>query len=171
MINDISSGELDSNMLNTIAKLQVPYIMMHMQGTPKNMQESPNYKNIINELVSFFKSKIIILNTLGFSDIIIDPGFGFGKTIEDNYMILNNLEEFTRLGYPLLIGVSRKSMIQNVLKTNAQDSLNGTTILNTIALKKGAQILRVHDVLEARECIDIINFQEKSVQNINQKVS
>lgn len=158
IINDISSGDLDKNMFSVIAKYKVPYIIMHMKGTPKNMQEKPIYKNVVKEIKDYFVNKIIQLKQLGIEDIIIDPGFGFGKTIENNYEILNNLQELKKLNLPLLVGVSRKSMIYNLLENTAEQSLNGTTVVNSISLTKGANILRVHDVKEAVECIKIVNF-------------
>lgn len=158
IINDISAGDLDKNMFSVIAKHKVPYIIMHMKGTPKNMQEKPIYKNVVKEIKDYFVNKIIQLKQLGIEEIIIDPGFGFGKTIEHNYEILNNLQELKKLNLPILIGVSRKSMIYNLLENTAEQSLNGTTVVNSISLTKGANILRVHDVKEAVECIKIINF-------------
>ena len=157
MINDISAGENDKNMFDTIIKLNVPYIMMHMKGKPLTMQNKPNYKDIISELKEFFNTKIKNLNNKGFNKIIIDPGFGFGKTIDNNYTILKNLIEFKEFNLPILIGASRKSMIYNILNKNPQTSLNGTSIINTIGLINGASILRVHDVEEAMECIKITN--------------
>jgi len=157
MINDISSGENDKNMFDTIVKLNVPYIMMHMQGNPLTMQDKPNYKDVISELKEFFNKKIKNLNNKGFNKIIIDPGFGFGKTIENNYNILKNLIEFKEFDLPILIGASRKSMIYNILNKKPETSLNGTSIFNTIGLINGASILRVHDVEEAIECIKITN--------------
>jgi len=155
IINDISAGELDNNMFSTIAKLQVPYIIMHMQGKPSDMQNNPTYNNVTQEIIQYFSKKIDILKTLGVHDVIIDPGFGFGKTVEHNYQIIKELEAFNIFENLLLVGLSRKSMIQKVLNTKATESLNGTTILNTITLEKGAKILRVHDVKEAKEIIKI----------------
>lgn len=163
IINDISAGEIDDNMFSTIAKLNVPYIIMHMKGTPKNMQKNPSYNDVTKEIVSYFREKISRLNNLGFYKIIIDPGFGFGKTIEHNYQLLNNLHDLTHLKLPILIGVSRKSMIYNLLGTTPQKALNGTSIINTIALQNGANILRVHDVKEAYECIKITTFAKKQL--------
>ena len=160
IINDISAGDLDKNMISVIAKHKVPYIIMHMQNTPKNMQENPKYNNVVEDITSYFKRKIDQLSEKGIEDIIIDPGFGFGKTLEHNYQILNNLDKFKSLNLPLLIGVSRKSMIYNLLKVHSDSALNGTTVVNTISLTKGANILRVHDVKEAVECIKIINFAQ-----------
>ena len=155
IINDISAGNLDPKMFKTIAELQVPYIIMHMQGTPQNMQSNPTYNNITQEIIVYFSKKINELKELAVHDIIIDPGFGFGKTIEHNYQLINELDSFEIFDNLLLAGVSKKSMIQKVLNTNANDSLNGTSILNTIAVSKGANIIRVHDVKEAKEVIKI----------------
>ena len=162
IINDISAGELDSKMLETIVELNVPYVMMHMQGKPFDMQENPQYANIIDEIIKFFEKKILLLNEKGFKKIIIDPGLGFGKNIQHNYQIVNNIEEFHILGYPLLIGASRKSMIYNLLDISAAEALNGTTIINTIALLKKTSILRVHDIKEAVECIKLTEMTLKS---------
>lgn len=158
IINDISAGEMDNNMFDAIAELQVPYIIMHMQGTPQNMQKNPTYKNIIQEITSYFEERIKQLKSKGIKQIIIDPGFGFGKTLAHNYQILNALEQFNQFEIPVLVGTSRKSMIYNLLDTKPNNSLNGTSITNTIALQKGASILRVHDVKEAMECIKITTF-------------
>ena len=155
IINDISAGELDKNMFETIAELNVPYIMMHMKGDSLTMQKNPVYENIISEIIMFFEEKIHKLKSIGFNKIIIDPGFGFGKTIEHNYEILKNLSEFKKINLPILVGASRKSMIYNLLNISATEALNGTTVVNTISLIKGAKILRVHDVNEAVECIKI----------------
>ena len=153
MINDISGGTMDDEMFETIASLQVPYVMMHIQGTPQNMQNDPKYENVVSEIEQFFINQINKFEKLGFSKIILDPGFGFGKTVENNYEILKNLKSFSKLGFPLLAGISRKSMINKVLGTTPKTALNGTTILNTIAILNGAKILRVHDVKEAVEVI------------------
>ena len=155
MINDISAGNIDEKMLPTIAKINKPYVLMHMKGKPKNMQTNPTYINIVEEIKDFFKKKIQQLNSLGFKKIILDPGFGFGKTLEDNYKLMNQLNEFQQFKYPILVGISRKSMIYNLLNGTANDALNGTSVLNTIALQRGARILRVHDAKEAIECIKI----------------
>ena len=157
MINDISAGEKDKKMFDTIAELNVPYVMMHMKGNSLTMQKNPNYDDIIKEISEFFEKKIKTLNSLGFNKIIIDPGFGFGKTLEHNYEILRNLSEFKKINLPILVGVSRKSMIYNLLNITADQALNGTSIINTIALNNGANLLRVHDVKEAIECINITN--------------
>ena len=163
IINDISAGELDKNMYQTIAKFQVPYIIMHMKGVPLTMQEHPTYTNVIKEIFTYFEKKIKKLKQIGINDIAIDPGFGFGKTTEDNYKILNNLKKLKELNKPILIGASRKSMIYNVIEKKSENSLNGTTIINTIALQNGANILRVHDVKEAIECIKITNFAQNNI--------
>ncbi len=155
IINDISSGMLDKLMFKTVAELQVPYILMHMQGKPDTMQKNPDYQNITEELLRFFAEKISLLKELGVKDIIIDPGFGFGKTLEHNYQILKDLSLFKILEKPILVGVSRKTMIQQVLDCSPLESDNGTTIVNTISVLKGAGILRVHDVKKAKELIKI----------------
>ena len=162
IINDISSGDLDKNMFSVIAKHKVPYIIMHMIGTPKNMQEKPTYNNVVEEIINYFQKKIETLHDFGIDNLIIDPGFGFGKTLEHNYEILDNLEKFKCLKYPILVGVSRKSMIYRLLDTDANQALNGTSVINTIALTKGTDILRVHDVKEAVECIKIVNFAKNN---------
>jgi dihydropteroate synthase len=158
IINDISAGEKDLKMFETIINLDVPYIMMHMQGDSKNMQVNPKYEDVNSDIISFFEQKVKYLNTKGFKKIIIDPGFGFGKTIEHNYEILKNLKRFKELNLPILAGLSRKSMIYNLLETSAEKALNGTSIANTISLLNGAKILRVHDVKQAVECIRIYNM-------------
>ena len=146
IINDISGGELDPNMFATVAHLQVPYILMHMKGTPQNMQQAPHYDNLIPEMFLYFSTKVEQLHDLGVNDIILDPGFGFAKTLEHNYELLAHLEEFREFNLPLLVGVSRKTMIYKLLGSSADEALNGTTAVNTISLMKGADILRVHDV-------------------------
>ena len=155
MINDISAWNLDHEMLETIKKFQPPYVLMHMKGHPKNMQSNPTYKNLIKEILSFLIKKIELLDQIGIKDVLLDPGFGFGKTLEHNFSILRNLESFKTLNTPILVGISRKSMITNHLKINKINSLNGTTALNMNALSKGAKVLRVHDVLPAMECISL----------------
>ena len=155
LINDISAGNLDEAMFETIAKLQVPYIMMHMKGTPQNMQEKPTYENITHEVLTYFIEKVSQLKKFGVKDIIIDPGFGFAKTIDHNYKLLQEMESLNILSLPILVGFSRKSMITKVLDLKNEEALNGTTILNTISLQKGATILRVHDVKAAMECIKL----------------
>ncbi len=162
IINDISGGNFDDRMFEIIAKLKVPYIMMHIKGTPQNMQQNPTYKNVVKEIKDFFFKKIEELKTIGVNKIIIDPGFGFGKTVEHSYQILNHLDTFKSLGVPVLAGLSRKSMINKVLNTKPKNALNGTTILNTIALLKGADIIRVHDVKEAVEVIKIVSELNES---------
>jgi len=157
MINDISGGSLDNNMFQTVASLQVPYILMHMQGTPQDMQNNPYYEDIIFEIRTYFSEKIKQLRQLGLNDIILDVGFGFGKTIEHNYELLKNLDLFNIFDMPLLAGLSRKSMLYKVLDTDAKKALNATSVANTIALQNGASILRVHDVKEAYETIQIVN--------------
>ena len=155
MINDISAGKLDDNMLPTIADLHVPYIMMHMRGTPQNMQQHTTYANLVKDILFYFSERIAAARAMGIIDLIVDPGFGFAKTLEQNFELLNKLELFKIIEKPLLIGVSRKSMIYKTLETTAQDALNGTSVLNTRALQKGASILRVHDIKEAVECIKL----------------
>lgn len=156
MINDISAGQLDAAMFGTIAQLGVPYIMMHMQGTPQNMQMNPHYDNLLKEVLLYFAERVQKLRDLGVKDIIIDPGFGFGKTLEHNYELMNHLDEFQLFELPLLVGISRKSMIYKLLGTNPEEALNGTTVLNTLALMKGANILRVHDVKAAKETVTLV---------------
>ena len=162
MINDISAGEMDEKMFDTISELKVPYILMHMKGKPQNMQNNPQYECIEDEIVDFFKKKISILEKKGVEDIIVDPGFGFGKTLAHNYRLLNNMEKLNELSRPLLAGVSRKSMIYKLLETKPQEALNGTSVLHTICLLKGVSFLRVHDVKEAVECAKIINFAKNN---------
>ena len=157
IINDISAGNLDTKMLKTIAEYKVPYIMMHMRGTPKTMQSMTNYENVVKEMLFYFAEKIAQARSYGIDDLIIDPGIGFAKTLEQNYEILQKLELFETIELPLLVGFSRKSMIYKTLQSNAEQALNGTTVLNTIALTKGAKILRVHDVKEAVECVSLFN--------------
>ncbi|WP_445721656.1 dihydropteroate synthase [Flavobacterium sp.] len=156
MINDISAGLLDDKMIETVAQLQVPYVMMHMKGNPQNMQSLANYDDIVKEMVFYFSERINTARRFGLNDIIIDPGFGFAKTLEHNYEVMRKMDYFSILELPLLIGVSRKSMIYKLLESTPQEALNGTTVLNTIALQRGASILRVHDVKEAMECVKII---------------
>ena len=156
LINDISGGQMDERMFDTVARLDVPYIMMHMQGTPQSMQQHPHYDNLLKEVFLYFAHKVQQLRDLGVKDIILDPGFGFGKTMEHNYELLSHLEEFRIFELPLLVGVSRKSMIYRLLDITPQEALNGTTVLDTICLLKGADILRVHDVKEAVETVRIV---------------
>ncbi|WP_152287603.1 dihydropteroate synthase [Flavicella marina] len=155
IINDISGGNADTKMFETVVELQVPYIMMHMQGTPRNMQENPSYSNITQEILTDFAKKAATLKEMGLNDLIVDVGFGFGKTIEHNYELLKNLDLFHALNTPILTGISRKSMLYKPLNTSPINALNATTVANTIALQKGSQILRVHDVKEAKEAIEI----------------
>ena len=155
VINDISAGNLDEKMMEVIAKHNVPYIMMHLRGTPQTMQTMTNYENIIKEMLFYFSEKVSKARSLGINDLIVDPGFGFAKTLEQNYEVLQNLELFQMLDLPLLAGISRKSMVYKPLGLTANEALNGTTVLNTIALTKGANILRVHDVKEALECVTL----------------
>ncbi|UGS22720.1 dihydropteroate synthase [Flavobacterium channae] len=162
IVNDIAAGLLDDKMLETVAELKVPYIMMHMRGNPQTMQSLVEYDDIVKEMIFYFSERISKARSFGISDIVIDPGFGlFAKTLEQNYDVLNKLELFSTLELPLLAGVSRKSMIYKVLENTPQDALNGTTVINTIALQKGAKILRVHDVKEAVECVKLINKLNK----------
>lgn len=167
IINDISGGELDAAMFDTIAALRVPYIMMHMRGTPQTMQKNTNYDDMIEEVMLYFSAKIHRLRLMGVSDLILDPGFGFSKTVDQNYRLMNHLREFSLFELPLLVGVSRKSMIYKFLGGTPADSLNGTTVLNTLALLNGADILRVHDVKAAVEAVKIVektvNFQLSTV--------
>ena len=158
IINDISGGNLDSLMFETVADLNIPYILMHIQGTPKTMQNNPKYLNVVEEVKKDFESKITQLINLGFNKIILDPGFGFGKSLENNYQLLKSLNIFSSFNYPVLAGVSRKSMINRVIGTNPVTALNGTTVLNTIALQNGASILRVHDAFEAKQAIELVEF-------------
>ena len=157
IINDISAGKLDDKMLETIAKFQVPYIMMHMKGTPQTMQTLTQYDDIMKEMLFYFSERIATARTFGINDLIVDPGFGFAKTLEQNFEVMQKLELFQMLELPLLIGISRKSMIYKTLDSNAEMALNGTTFLNAIALTKGAKILRVHDVKEAVECVKLFD--------------
>ena len=156
MVNDISGGNLDPKMLKTVGMLGVPYVAMHMLGKPENMQDNPSYNNILTHIRSFFTSKIDTAHKAGIHDIIIDPGFGFGKNLEHNYSLLKNLSSIQIHGIPMLIGLSRKSMIHKLLQIEVTDALIGTTILNTVALLQGTQILRVHDVKEAHQAVQLI---------------
>ena len=163
IINDISGGTLDSKMFETVAKLKVPYILTHIKGAPQTMQENPEYANVTAEVKDYFKTKISELKKLGTEQIILDPGFGFGKTTEHNYQLLKHLDEFKCFGLPLLIGASRKGMIHKVLGIKAAEALNGTTVINTLALLNGANILRVHDVKEAGEAIKLLGYYNKDL--------
>jgi len=162
IVNDISAGSMDADMIKTVSSLNVPYVLMHMQGTPQTMQQEPHYENVTKEILDFFIFRKKELNNAGIKDVIVDPGFGFGKTIEHNFELLNNLEVFKMLDAPLLLGISRKSMIGKTLKIKTDDTMNGTTVLNTIGLMNGASILRVHDVKQAKETIELFYQTKKS---------
>jgi len=155
MINDISAGTFDKRLLETVAQVNVPYILMHMKGTPATMQKNPKYKDVLGEITDFFINRLNLLRALGVKDIVLDPGFGFGKTLEHNYRILRNLRDLQIFGLPVMVGISRKSMVCKALKVNPADALNGTTALHGIALLNGADILRVHDVKETNEVIKL----------------
>jgi len=161
IINDISGGQFDTEMFNTVAQLQLPYILMHTKGLPSVMQTQTQYADIMQEMIMYFSEKLDKLYYLGVKDVIIDPGFGFAKTLEQNYTIMKHLKDFSVFKEPLLVGISRKSMIYNLLKSDAQKALNGTTVLNTYALMNGAKFIRVHDVKEAVETIKIIEQLNK----------
>ena len=161
MINDISAGKLDDKMLETIANFQVPYCMMHLRGTPETMQTQTNYDDIVKEMLFYFSERVAAARAFGINDLIIDPGFGFAKTTEQNFEVLQKLELFQTFELPILVGFSRKSMIYKTLNSNASEALNGTTVLNTLGLSKGAKILRVHDVKEAVECVKL--FEKTSI--------
>lgn len=158
IVNDISGGMLDKDMFTTVAKLGIPYILMHMQGTPQNMQQNPHYDDVVKEVFMYFAEKVQRLRDLGVKDIILDPGYGFGKTVEHNYELMNHQEELLEFELPLLVGISRKSMIYKTLGITADEALNGTSVLNTISLLKGANILRVHDVAT---CVEVVNLIQK----------
>ncbi len=164
IVNDISGGELDDQMLQTVASLKVAYICMHMKGTPQTMNSLATYENMLHEMMGYFQRKMVALHALGVKDVIVDPGFGFAKTAEQGFQLLNNLEHFKILGKPLLAGLSRKSMIWRTLETSAEQALNGTTALNMVALMKGVSILRVHDVKEAVECIKLFQLLHSQSQ-------
>ena len=155
MVNDISAGHLDEEMIKTVANLKVPYVMMHMRGNPKTMKSFTNYSDLVKDIIFYFSERITHARALGIVDLIIDPGFGFAKTLEQNYELLNKFELLKMMDLPLLAGLSRKSMIYKTLNSSSEDALNGTSVLNTIALQKGANILRVHDVKEAMECVTL----------------
>ena len=165
IINDISAGEMDNRMIDTVASLQVPYICMHMKGTPESMQQHIHYENVVKEVLDFFIKKIDTCTHAGINDIIIDPGFGFGKTIGHNFELLRNLSIFKMLDKPLLAGLSRKSTVYKTLNISADEALNGTTVLNTLALNNGADILRVHDVKEAKETSNLISAYKKAASH------
>ncbi len=156
IVNDISAGNMDENLISTIVKLKVPYVLMHMQGTPQQMQQQPQYQNVTSEVLDFLIAKKQALHQAGITDIIVDPGFGFGKTIAHNFALLKHLSVFSMLKAPILLGISRKSSIYKTLGTTAEEALNGTTVLNTIGLLNGASVLRVHDVKEAVESIKLL---------------
>jgi dihydropteroate synthase len=158
IINDIGGGTMDANMFSTIARLDVPYVLMHIQGTPQTMQNNPMYDNVSRDVKTELENKIDVLTTLNFTKLIIDPGFGFGKNLEHNYLLLKNLKQFAEMGYPVLAGMSRKGMINKVIGTDPVSALNGTTVVNTIALLNGASILRVHDVREAKQAIELVQY-------------
>lgn len=166
IINDISGGVMDSRMFDTVADMNVPYILMHMKGTPANMQLNPVYEDLFGEVFRYMSEKVETLKLKGVNDIVLDPGFGFGKTLDDNYRLMAHMEEFSVFGLPLLVGISRKTMIYRLLGTSADEALNGTSVLNTISLMKGADILRVHDVREAVECVRIVE-KLKSQTNVH----
>ncbi|MGB5988296.1 MAG: dihydropteroate synthase [Marinifilaceae bacterium] len=163
IINDISGGTMDDRMYNIVVKLDLPYIMMHMKGTPQNMQSNPIYDNVVEEVYEYFSKRIEILKAKGYNKIILDPGFGFGKTLEHNYEILRNMDKYKSFGFPVLAGVSRKSMICKLLKCNPSEALTGTIAINTLSLGKGADILRVHDVKDAVETVKIFNAFKKGI--------
>lgn len=158
IINDIAAGDDDEEMYSYVAKANVPYIMMHKQGNPETMQQNPEYSDVVKEVLQYLAERYVRLRKAGVNDIVIDPGFGFGKTVEHNFTLLKQLELFRTFDIPVLAGISRKSLINKVLHTKAAEALNGTTVLNTIALLNGAHILRVHDVKEAKECIALVNI-------------
>ncbi len=164
IINDISAGNMDANMITTVANLDVPYICMHMLGTPETMQQNPVYKDVTQDVLNFFIRKITDCKKAGIKDIIIDPGFGFGKTIQQNYQLLKEMSALQMLELPILAGLSRKGMIYKTLNVEAREALNGTTVLNTLALQNGAKILRVHDVKEAREAILLFEYYKNAAQ-------
>ena len=162
MVNDISGGQLDANMFTTVAQLKVPYILMHMRGTPQNMQQNTKYKDLTQDIIYYFSEQIYNARLAGVNDIILDPGFGFSKTVSQNFELLNQLELLQNIEVPILTGLSRKSMIYKTLETDAKNALNGTTALNMVCLEKGANILRVHDVKEAMECVHLFNALKSS---------
>lgn len=170
IINDISGGELDKRMFETVAKLGVPYILMHMKGTPQTMQQAPHYDDLMKEIMLYFAEKIQKLRDLGQKDIILDPGYCFAKTIEHNYELLGHQEMLHVFELPLLVGISRKSMIFRLLGSSPEESLNGTSVLNTIALQKGASILRVHDVKECVEVVKIVKMMENNLLGLNKHI-
>ncbi|MFM9027978.1 MAG: dihydropteroate synthase, partial [Bacteroidota bacterium] len=160
IVNDVSGGELDPNMFSSVAALKAPYILMHMQGTPATMQEAPEYEDVTRTVFDYFLKKSILLREAGVKDILLDPGFGFGKTLEQNFELLHALPYLKELEYPILVGLSRKSMVNKVIGTLPESALNGTTVLNTIALENGASVLRVHDVKEATQAVKLVHFYQ-----------
>lgn len=162
IVNDISAGTLDNNMIQTVASLNCTYCCMHMQGSPETMQRNPTYNDVVEEVIAFLKNKIIECRKAGIDSLILDPGFGFGKTINHNYQLTKELDSITSLGHPVLTGFSRKSMIYKLLEISPEDALNGTTVLNTFAILHGASIIRVHDVIEARQAVQLIEAIMKS---------
>ena len=158
IVNDISAGDDDTEMIPYVAKANIPYIIMHKQGTPQTMQNNPQYSNVVQEVVAYLAQKVALLRSMGVNDIVIDPGFGFGKTVQHNYQLLKHLNAFSACGVPILVGLSRKSLINKALGIKAAEALNGTTVVNTLALQNGANILRVHDVKEAKEAIDLLQI-------------
>lgn len=162
IVNDISGGTMDETMFDYVSQAGIPYVMMHIQGTPETMQKNPEYADVVKEVGQFFRERIARLEAAGFRQIILDPGFGFGKTLQHNYELLDGMETYKSFGYPLLVGISRKSMIYKLLGGTPADALNGTTVLNTISLLKGADILRVHDVKEAVEAVKIVGAMRES---------
>jgi dihydropteroate synthase len=157
IINDISGGTLDDKMFETVAELKVPYVLMHIKGTPQNMQVNPSYEYVVKEVFEFLYSRLKQLRSMGVNEVILDPGFGFGKNVDHNFELLRHLDKISELGCPVLVGISRKSIVNKLLNISSKDSINGTSVLNTIALQKGAKIIRVHDVKEAKEVITILN--------------
>lgn len=163
IINDISGGALDPDMFATVADLQVPYILMHMRGTPQTMQQLTDYNDLIGEMMMYFATRVRELHLMGVNDVILDPGFGFSKTLDQNYQLMHHLSDFALFELPLLVGISRKRMIYHLLETTPSESLNGTTVLNTIALLNGADILRVHDVKAAKEAVRLVSKYANSI--------
>ena len=160
IINDISGGELDKDMFPTVAKLGVPYVLMHMKGTPQTMQQAPHYEDVMKEVLLYFAERVQKLRDLGQKDIILDPGYGFGKTLEDNYHLLHHQDRLQLFQLPLLVGFSRKSMVHRLLQCSPEEALNGTSVLNALALQKGANILRVHDV---KPCVEVLKIVTKTL--------
>lgn len=164
IVNDVSGGKMDDKMFETVGRLKVPYVLMHIKGTPKDMQVDPHYDDVTREVKEYFEERLNKLKNLGVEQVILDPGFGFGKTLEHNYTLLRDMKTLSDMGYPVLAGVSRKSMINKVLKTKPENALNGTTAVNTIALLNGASMLRVHDVREAMQAVKIVEmYRSKSL--------